>query len=297
MHTIAVAGVFVLSICQSRDAVAQTADPGPDRVRITVTERAGVDRRNELVRFGVPLPQSWNVSAPADLRLERDDGSSVPTQFEATARWGAPAHDETAPIKWLLVSYLESVAANDQTTVVLTRQTVPVAAVDGIEIGRGNARRLTVNTGAAEFVINTDDTFNLLEQVLIDGTELLTPLSADRAIDYAPLDGVSIVPGGRPDLTPRTTSVEIERSGPLEAVVRLMGSIRDDDGNAVLDFTARLYFAAESSAVRVDLTVENNHPIELGEYEQPTNAHDTAGRTTETCRSTTKASGSGRPGR
>ncbi len=34
----------------------------PDSVDITVAERAGVQRIDEYVSFGIPLPRDWNVT-------------------------------------------------------------------------------------------------------------------------------------------------------------------------------------------------------------------------------------------
>jgi hypothetical protein len=255
--------------------VSAADTPSPASVPITIADRAGVAHDSELVTFGIPLPRDWQVADPATLQLVDETGQPILAQFNVLARWGAPLAEMSAPVKWLLVNCCSSVEANGRRTLTLQTGAAARAPPVPLRIYTSQPGRLTVDTGAATFVINTDSRFNLLEQVTLGGQSMLQPLPPRDAIAYRGVDGLSVVAGGRPDFTPRKTSVVVERSGPLSAVIRVAGSIPDDRQRAVLDFTARLHFAAGRNDVRLDFTVENNHPvIARADDNQPTNVHN-----------------------
>ncbi|MFZ7112214.1 MAG: hypothetical protein ACOWYE_11070 [Desulfatiglandales bacterium] len=263
--------LIMLVVGIASEAVAQ------DSVSLSVAERSGVDRINEYVNFGVPLPKIWNIIDANDLRLIDGTGIPVPTQFEALARWGGPVSDMSKPIKWVLVGFFTSLSSHSTQTFQLAPGGPGPSASVRIHTDTSTVGKLYVDTGAARFEINTDSRFNLLNQVAMDGRDLLQPLSTVEAIRYETAGGRSIVSGGTPDLTPRSTSVCIERGGDLYTVVRVAGSILGGASQKILDFTARYHFYAGSSGIRLDFTVENNLPVIWDEGGQPTNVHDQGG--------------------
>ncbi|RPI22890.1 MAG: hypothetical protein EHM61_21135 [Acidobacteria bacterium] len=243
-------------------------------VVLSVSERAGVDRANEYVTFGIPVPRQYALLNTNGLCLENGQGQVVPAQFEILARWGAAPGTTSAPAKWILVTYLDSVAANASASRVLRFSGGSPSPSVSIQIDSSQSGKLTVNTGAARFELNTTGAFNLFNQVVVNSRSLLQPLSATESIHYEPAGTLGVVSGSSLDYTPRTTRVTIERAGPLWAVVKVEGSILDGSARAVLDFTARLHFFAGQASARVDFTVENNHPVVTGEWEQPLNVHE-----------------------
>jgi len=210
--------------------------PASKSVPITITERAGVERIDEYVQFGVPLPREWKVTDVNTLELLNPTGKRIPGQFEVLARWGAAPDKTDAPIKWVLVGCQPSLKAN--------------ASVKFLLFPNPNA------TGTKP---------KKSDEVL--------PLNME--IRYLPAGELSLVPGGNVDLKPRTTKTLVERTGPLTVMKKTTGSILDARGQAVLDYTARRYYVSGSDEVRLDFTVENNHPVlSSAEDGQPTNAHD-----------------------
>lgn len=263
---------FILSVAlclvNLSSAVAQ------ETVTFTVQERNGVNRVDEIVNFGTPIPRSWNATDVSVFRLRNGDNQVVCAQFEALARWASHENDTSAPIKWLLISFIDSVSAGQSKTYTLERSTATLPSCSEIQIDEATPGKMTIDTGAAQFELNTNDDFNIFNQVTLGGQNLLQSLSATEAIDYTPDGAQSIVSGGTPDTTARTTSVAVERQGEIYSVIKVMGSILDDSSTPVLDFTARMHFYAGISSVRVDFTVENNHPVIEGGEGQPANAHD-----------------------
>ncbi len=247
---------------------------GEDLVAITVQERAGVERINEYVSFGIPLPRTWNVTNLSNLRVRNALGTPVAAQFKSLARWGASPDNPTAPVKWALVGFFTSLPANTSQGFQLDHNGPGPAPATAIQIDTATPGKMTVDTGAAQFELNTTGNFNLFQQVTIGGKALLQSLSATNAIDYEAAGSLSIVAGGSPDFTARVTAATLERQGQLNTIVKVVGSILDNSARALLDYTARLHFYAGSSDVRLDFTVENNQPILAGESGQPTNVHD-----------------------
>jgi hypothetical protein len=267
--------ILSVAVLLSPACAMAAAAPPADSVPITIADHAGVSRDGELVTFGIPLPRDWQVIDPAALQLSDEAGESAPAQFQVLARWGASPAKKSAPVKWLLVNCRQSIDANGRRTLTLRKGPSAATLPQRLTIDTTRAGRLTVDTGAATFVINTDSRFNLLEQVTLGGQLLLQPLPPRDAIAYRAIDGLSVVPGGQPDFTPRKTAAVVERSGPLSVIVRVAGSILDERQRAILDYTARWHFAAGSSDVRLDFTVENNHPvIPRADDNQPTNVHN-----------------------
>ena len=241
----------------------------PDTCQLAIEERAGVDRTHDPVQCGIPLPRFWNVTDVASLRLT-DDGTPVPAQFRPLARWGAAVDDTTAPVKWVLVNFSHSISKNATDTLTLDRSGPGPEASQVIRSDNSVAGYLTIDTGAAIFKIHTTGDFNLIQQVTIDGQQRLSTLSGAAAIDA----DLSIAAGGTPDTTARSLAVEVERPGVLCTTVKATGSIADGSGTPRLDYTVRLHFYAGSAAVRLDFTVENNHPVIANDAGQPTNVHD-----------------------
>jgi len=266
---------YVTAVCvMLLGASALGGAPAQNRVVLSVAERAGTARTDELVVSGLPIPRSWAVKDVGTLRLTNASGTSIPAQFEALARWGAAAGQTTAPVRWALVQFKASVPSSGTVTFLLDRNGPGPAPPNALQITRPLPGRIQVNTGAAVFVLNTAS-FNLIEQVTIAGQLLLNPLPAKEALVYRPAGTLGLVRGTTlPDLTPRPTTVTVERQGPLIAILRARGSLLNAGNQAVLDYTARLHFAAGRSDVRVDFTVENNHPIIEDIEGQPANGRD-----------------------
>ncbi len=255
------------------NGMAFTLSSQQNYVEIRVEERSGVARQNEYVSFGIPIPRAWNIKNANAFRLLDAAGNPVPAQFEALARWGGAPSDANAPVKWLLAGYFESISESGKKIVRLDPAGPGPSPPNPIQITTPTGK-LHIDTGAAKFEMNISNGFNLLNQVTINNQQLLQPLNVKEAIAYQPAGNLGIVAGGNPDFTPRVLSCTVERSGALYTIVMIKGSILNASDQAILDFTARLHFFAGTPDVRVDFTVENNHPVIPGESDQPQNVHN-----------------------
>ena len=128
-------------------------------IPLTVVERAGVERVNEPVTFGVPLPDGA-VKAVGEMGLYDAEGKPVPSQMTVANKWW---HSDT--IKWLHLTVPCSVAAGAKASFTLKKaafahkEAGPMAA---LEDGRA-----TVDTGAIKFVVN-GARFNLFDGAWVD---------------------------------------------------------------------------------------------------------------------------------
>jgi len=140
-----------------------------ESVEITIRERAGVDRINEFASFGVPLPREWNVTDVSSLRLKNADNTPIPAQFEALARWGSHVQDPSAPVKWAFVGFCASISGGASTTLQLDHQGPGPIPPTAIQIDNSTPGKWFIDSGAAQFELNTDAGFNLFHQVTVAG--------------------------------------------------------------------------------------------------------------------------------
>jgi hypothetical protein len=168
MNIASARGLVLFWFLQILIFAAWTTPAAGEQVKLTVTERLGVDRTAEPVASGVPLPKGALTSAE-NVRLLRN-GNEVPAQFRVSGQW-LPG----TSIRWLLVDFQADVKANEKQEYVLEygpgvkRQ---AKAKSPVTIAETNDA-YTVATGAATFVLSRR-TFSLFEEVrLADGTVLV----------------------------------------------------------------------------------------------------------------------------
>ena len=82
-----------------------------DSVGLQIAERGHAARANECVTFGVPVPASWSANNASAFRLTETDGTPIAAQFEILSRGAAPPQTTSAAGKWVLVSFMDSVAS------------------------------------------------------------------------------------------------------------------------------------------------------------------------------------------
>lgn len=94
---------------------------GDGDIELRVRESAGTARDGEITTSGVPLPKELGIYSSEGLSLYGADGSPVPLQARVTARWGGAPHDTSKAVKWVLLDFTASVAANGESVYYLRR--------------------------------------------------------------------------------------------------------------------------------------------------------------------------------
>ncbi len=201
---------------------------------------AGSGRRSTALRIGVPLTRSWahDEHALSAYSIGNEGGLSylVPMQCRVLARW------PDRSIKWILVDLdVAHLDATDTAKIELRRETAKPISGLLVELIENGCR---VDTRAAVF------TFKAGDDKLIASIE-----TANNKIPLA--DGLRLILSNAQgqDLCPRVTSLSVDESGPLKAVVVLKG-VNSVHGS--LEFTARLHLNAGCSSVVLDLNLRNS---------------------------------------
>lgn len=223
-------------------------------VPLTVAEFSGVARTNEWVRSGVPFPRRENLLTAANLRVVGPGGSPVSARCTVLGRWGAGPTAAAAPVRWVLVGFPATVAANGTNVYFLTDAGAGPAmtAVSVVE----DAAAVTVTTGPAQFRIPKTNGA-LLESVRLDldadGVFSSTEEILSPANDAGPFVGANGVEFRAQNAAP--LSVAVEDSGPGVVTVRLEGFHISSGTNQLLRYVSRLTFRAGSADVRLNHTI------------------------------------------
>jgi hypothetical protein len=210
----------------------------PTSLILSIPEIADRGALCEPITVGVPLP-SGAVRDPGRIALEDDAGHVVPLQVRTTEQW------PDGSLRWVLLDFQLTGAWQAQRRFLLhpdSQESAPVSPAIVIEEAR---RQITVDTGAARFVVKTGEAYPFAH-VNVDGKEVLDA------------DGgglIATTPAGRL-FTARTTSVAVEERGPIRTTLCLTGTI-GPSRHPPIHVTTRLRFFAGSSAVRLSLTVHN----------------------------------------
>jgi hypothetical protein len=224
--------------------------PSDLNVPLRVHNPLDVARIGAPVTAGLPLPRQLGLADPSRLHLVDAEGQAVPAQFTPLARWGGPADAADAPIRWVLIDTQASVGPGETATYYLQEGgpgpnlAQPLVVADG-------ADALTVDTGVARFGI-----------AKADGSLSAPGLSA-------PLSGRATGADGTAYTTAGPVDVRVSLNGPLRVSVRVKGAYRDAGGAPLVEYTARYWFYAGQSTVRLFYTVENNALCPLVEDGQP----------------------------
>jgi hypothetical protein len=241
--------------------VAQGAWPPaqPSQLILTVRETAGIARTGEIVRTGIPLPRSLNVTSTASLAVVNALGQPVPAQFRILARWNAGRSVTSASIQWLMVIFAASVPANQSATFRLVFDGSNPAPATPLTLAQ-NGNQITVNTGAATFVLGGSSGALFDSITLANGTPIVSGSTLTGRANNADFNHST------------TRRVAIEHSGPLSAAVIIegaydlpaLGSLTP----GVLGSMRRYVFSAGSpvATVRQSMAWEGTH-CERGEIE------------------------------
>jgi len=182
----------------------------PVDLTLTVSETAGVARTGEVVRSGVPLPRSLNVTSINNLAVVDVTNTPVPAEFQILARWHAGINNTAAPIQWLLVTFPATVGANSSATYrLVTDGSNPAPATPLTLTQVGN--QVTVNTGAARFVVGGSVSALFDEIHLSNNTRLVSTSTLTATVN------------SNNYTLPTLRNVRIEHNGPLSAVVIVEG--------------------------------------------------------------------------
>jgi hypothetical protein len=198
----------------------------------------GVDRSQEPVTFGLPLPPDSGISRVEQLGLA---GAQV-GQFRVLQRW------PNGNIQWVLVDTQADVAANAQNHSLML--TGGAGNFGGSNLAADQGNTISVDTGAAQFTVRKQG-FNLLDRVVVGGFQMVAP-GASPGVELIGDNGVVYRASNDSNV-----SVAIEENGPARAVIVARGTHRSGNGQRHVQFTVRMHFYRGKSRVKVFYTMRN----------------------------------------
>jgi hypothetical protein len=226
-----------------------------DELILSVRETEGIARRGEVVRSGVPLPKALAVKSTANLAVIDAAGTPVSAEFTVLARWNAARGDTNAAIQWLLVTFPATVPADGTSKfrLVVDGSARNPAPADPLVLTR-SGDRITVDTGAATFVVDADAQSLFDEIRVADGTQVGGRSTIDGTVDARSVRHTS------------KRKVTIESQGPLAAIVVVEGAYDFPTiGGGGLGSRRRYVFTAGSptAIVRHSVAYEGDRCLEV----------------------------------
>ena len=226
--------LFALSVF-SFECSASIAHPIPFMVHELLPEGVtGFDRVNEPVSFGIPLMDSDGIKDVGELGLT---GASH-YQFRPLHRY------KSGNIQWVLVDTLASLSGGKVIHLNVTNGT---GNSKGPDLARDTGTSITVDTGEAVFTLRKAH-FNVFDSVRVGGFEYV-----ERGGAITARSGEDVYSSIR---DPLSTAV-IEENGPVKAVVKCDGHLKDENGNWLFGYTMRIYFYRGTGRTRLDLILKN----------------------------------------
>jgi hypothetical protein len=224
-------------------------------ININVSEDSGCGRNTEPVTVGVPFPKGA-LEDENRVRIVRD-GSEIPCQIEVTSRWP----DDS--VRWLLVDFLADVEAHDTAVYGLEHDVPAKAPPHAIEV-KSDDDRITILNGILELTLSRK-TFAVPESVkLTIGAETIPMISPSHESGFA----VSVGDGSLEPDDFTVDTVEIERSGPIHAVVRIEASAAV--GGKTIRHIVRVHVYLYQSFARIEHVFMNATPRGARYSEEPT---------------------------
>lgn len=211
-------------------------------------DETGVDRVQEPVTIGIPLPDDAHLREISELGLE----GARRGQFRVLGRW------PSGNLKWVLLDTLADVKAGEPNTSIALKGGKGNFGGPNLAIDEGE--NIRINTGPGEFIIRKKN-FNLFDQVYVNGRQVVSSGSSKGLLLRGPAypDIVCVRPCATiyASANDADSQVIIEENGPVKAVIKATGYLRDTEGNAYLAFTARLFFFYGKSFAKLKAYLRN----------------------------------------
>lgn len=206
----------------------------------------GYARFLEPVSVGLPLADSAGIKDISQLGLI----GAPAGQFRALGRW------PSGNIEWVLVDTLADVGTGK------TNSAISLSSghgnFGGADLAAENNSNITVSTGPAVFVVRKQS-FDVLDEVVVNHHALLKPGESTGLVVMGPAPGNT----GCPCSTVYASSNDegsttiIEENGPVRAVIRATGELKDISGHAYMRYTVRLHFYKGKTRVKAVVLLQN----------------------------------------
>lgn len=209
---------------------------GQDITDLTIPEQAGVDRRDEPIRMGIPLARGV-AREVAELMLKDGSGQPIAAQFKEVMRW-----PEDNSLRWVHVNFQASVKAGETGKVKLARGRA--AAGGGTLEARAADGAVTVRNGLLQLVFKGGN--------LLDSAAFAAAPGAGTAIVAPHTEGLVAVINGRTFKASPDSQATIAEQGPEAVVVKVAGKLQQG-GEAPYEYVCYAHVFRNSPVVRLEI--------------------------------------------
>jgi hypothetical protein len=202
----------------------------------------------------VPLPESLYTDTSV-FALKDESGNVVDCDFRTAAKWWR----DKQSIRWLHIDFQTSLAANQEKKFILHNE--PAShAVTGSKLSITDlGTKYQVTTGPLRFTVKKQG-FNLFDEAWIDesGNQ---QFDAAHQVITAHTKGFSLLSGTTRYYASNDNSItsSIQRQGPMSAVIKLEGRLKNSSGTSLYYFLCRIYAYNNSKIVKVVFSFENRN--------------------------------------
>ncbi|MBI1882738.1 MAG: DNRLRE domain-containing protein [Chlamydiae bacterium] len=218
------------------------------KVPLQVENDLNIDRTDEYVTSGVPVPKDSQLFSTHSLNILDESGGVIPSQVIVTARWGGVSTDTSKPIKWILATFPVHVSPLSKANYFLISGSSNQTS-SNLKVVSDTADAMVIDTGKAVFSLNKKN-FNLLSSVTVRGQ----PIATGGGISL--LDDQGALFDSLQD-APKTFS--IEEQGALRIVLKVEGSLKSTGGASKTDYLIYIYFYSDQSYARMIYTIGNHN--------------------------------------
>jgi hypothetical protein len=242
----------VIAKCPSAalDAASTLSSAGLP-VNLTVQESiypgiTGFFRQQEPVSVGIPLADSAGVRETLELGLDHASAG----QFRVLGRW------PSGNIKWVLVDTLVDLAAGKANSSISLKR--GSGNFGGPDLATEDGSKITISTGTAKFVVLKKN-FDLIDEASANGRALIKPHASTGLVVVGPSPGNSACPCSTVYTSSNdpASAAAIEENGPVRAVVRSTGRLKDKSGHVYMRYTVRLHFYKGKTRAKAVVSLQN----------------------------------------
>lgn len=206
----------------------------------------GYTRVQEPVSVGLPLADSAGIKEISQLGLV----GAAAGQFRVLGRW------PSGNIEWVLVDTLADVGGGK------TNRDISLSSgqgnFGGPNLAAESDSKITISTGAAKFVLRKKS-FDVFDEVVVKDRALLKPGESVGLAVVGPVPGNTVCPCSTvyASSNDEGSTATIEENGPIRAVIRATGELKDTSGYAYMRYTVRMHFYQGKTEAKTVVLLQN----------------------------------------
>lgn len=208
---------------------------------LSLHESATLDRKEEFIKVGIPLPSGQFFDAD-EIQLLTDTDALLASERRPTAYWA------DGSIRWCLIGFFITLDKNEHKNIYLRHREEKTEALKHDPILSENADSIEVKTKNFNFDVNKK-TFNLLDQISHKNSTL-----AENGFCRLVTDLNDTLQAMINNVQCKTVNSE---TGPLYSEIEMTGQFHNGAGPITLNFEVKMDFYYLSDVVKCAVTLHN----------------------------------------